>query len=276
MTPCATCWRPCRRSRSASPTCPTTPCPWAARLTTWWSAPGRDIPQFDFEVQHHADLGPRLGILDFDRGARLSGSNFVTFKGGGAALERALISFMIDLHVEKHGYTEVSVPFIVRREIMFGTGQLPKMEADMYHVGEDDLFLIPTAEVPVTNLHREEMLQPEDLPTKYVAYTPCFRREAGSYGADTRGLMRIHQFDKWRWSTWSGPRSPTRRWNNSSQRPRIFSRHWNCPTACSSWPPATFPLPQPSVMIWRSGRRARTAGWRSRPAPTSRTFRHDG
>ncbi|MCK5146600.1 serine--tRNA ligase [bacterium] len=155
-----------------------------------------EIPTYNFEVENHADLGPRLGILDFDRGARLSGSNFVTFRGAGAALERALISFMIDMHVEKHGYTEVSVPFLVRREMMFGTGQLPKMEDDMYHVTEDDLFLIPTAEVPVTNLHREEMLTMESLPTKYVAYTPCFRREAGSYGADTRGLMRIHQFDK--------------------------------------------------------------------------------
>lgn len=155
-----------------------------------------EVPTYDFEVQHHADLGPRLDILDFDRGARLSGSNFITMKGAGAALQRALISFMIDLHVEKHGYTEVAVPFLVRREMMFGTGQLPKMEDDMYHVNEDDLFLIPTAEVPVTNLHREEMLSADDLPRKYVAYTPCFRREAGSYGAETRGLMRIHQFDK--------------------------------------------------------------------------------
>ncbi len=155
-----------------------------------------EIPSFDFKPKPHWDLGPALGLLDFERGSRLSGSNFVTFTGMGARLERALINFMIDLHTERHGYTEVSVPFVVRREMMFGTGQLPKLEDDAYLVERGDLFLIPTAEVPVTNLHREEMLRGEDLPIKYVAYTPCFRREAGSYGADTRGLMRIHQFDK--------------------------------------------------------------------------------
>ena len=154
------------------------------------------ISSFDFSVKPHWELGPELGILDFNRGSRLSGSNFVSFTGIGARLERALINFMLDLHVEKHGYTEVSVPFIVRRDMMFGTGQLPKLEEDMYRIEKDDLFLIPTAEVPVTNLHREEILRAEDLPLYYTAYTPCFRREAGSYGADTRGLMRIHQFDK--------------------------------------------------------------------------------
>jgi len=154
------------------------------------------VPEFDFEPKAHWDMGPALGILDFERGSRLSGSNFVSFKNAGARLERALINFMIDLHVQKHGYTEVSVPFIVKREMMFGTGQIPKLEEDMYHVEKDDLFLIPTAEVPVTNLHREEILTGDQLPICYVAYTPCFRREAGSYGADTRWLMRIHQFDK--------------------------------------------------------------------------------
>ncbi|HHS13951.1 MAG TPA: serine--tRNA ligase [bacterium] len=155
-----------------------------------------EIQERDFKVRPHYDLGPELGILDFERGARISGSNFVAYRGLGAALERALINFMLDMHVQKHGYREVSVPFITRREIMFGTGQLPKLEEDMYHVEKEDLFLIPTAEVPVTNLHREEIFRAEDLPLYYTAYTPCFRREAGSYGADTRGLMRIHQFDK--------------------------------------------------------------------------------
>ena len=154
------------------------------------------IPRFDFNVRPHWEIGPDLGILDFERGSQLSGSNFVMFPGLGARLARSLINFMLDLHTEKHGYTEVSVPFIVKREMMFGTGQLPKLEEDMYLVEKEDLFLIPTAEVPVTNLHREEMLRGEDLPIQYTAYTPCFRREAGSYGADTRGLMRIHQFDK--------------------------------------------------------------------------------
>lgn len=155
-----------------------------------------DIQTFDFQVQPHWDIGPRLGLLDFNRGSQLSGSNFVAFPGAGARLARALINFMLDLHTEKHGYMEVSVPFIVKRDMVFGVGQLPKMEDDMYVVDREDLFLISTAEVPVTNLHRDEILSAEDLPRKYVAYTPCFRREAGSYGADTRGLMRIHQFDK--------------------------------------------------------------------------------
>jgi seryl-tRNA synthetase len=153
-------------------------------------------PAFDFQPKPHWDLGTELGLLDFERGSRLSGAHFVSYTGAGAKLQRALINFMIDLHVVKHGYTEVSVPFIVKREMMFGTTQLPKLEEDMYLIEKDDLFLIPTAEVPVTNLHREEMLSGDDLPIAYTAYTPCFRREAGSYGADTRGLMRIHQFDK--------------------------------------------------------------------------------
>jgi len=153
-------------------------------------------PAFDFQPKSHWDLGDLHGILDLDRAARLSGSNFTVFKGKGARLVRGLINFMIDVHVKKHGYQEVWVPFVVRPEIMFGTSQLPKMEEDMYKVEKDDLYLIPTAEVPVTNLHREEILNDDQLPIRYVAYTPCFRREAGSYGADTRGLMRVHQFDK--------------------------------------------------------------------------------
>jgi seryl-tRNA synthetase len=154
------------------------------------------VQEHDFKIRPHWEIGPELGILDFDRGSRLSGSNFVSYKGLGARLERALVNFMIDLHVEKHGFTEVWVPFIVKREMMFGTGQLPKLEEDMYLIEKEDLFLIPTAEVPVTNLHREEILDGDTLPIYYTAYTPCFRREAGSYGADTRGLIRIHQFDK--------------------------------------------------------------------------------
>ena len=155
-----------------------------------------EIPTYDFTVQPHWDIGTKLGILDFNRGSQLSGSNFVSFPGAGAKLARSLINFMLDLHTERHGYTEVSVPFVVKRDMVFGVGQLPKMEDDMYIVEREDLFLISTAEVPVTNLHRDEILMADDLPKMYVAYTPCFRREAGSYGADTRGLMRIHQFDK--------------------------------------------------------------------------------
>jgi len=155
-----------------------------------------EIPVKDFKPLPHYEIAERYNIIDFNRASRMSGSFFVGYRGLGAKLERALINFMLDLHVEKHGYTEVFPPFVVKRDTMFGTGQLPKLEDDMYYVGLDDLFLIPTAEVPVTNLHRDETLGGDDLPVKYTAYTPCFRREAGAYGKDTRGLMRIHQFDK--------------------------------------------------------------------------------
>lgn len=144
--------------------------------------------------QDHVEIVTRLGLMDLDRATKISGSGFTCFTGAGARLERALISFLLDLHVEEHGYTEISPPFLIRRECMIGTGQLPKFEEDMY--GVDDMFLAPTAEVPVTNLRREELLPVVDLPIKYVAYTPCFRREAGSAGRETRGIIRMHQFDK--------------------------------------------------------------------------------
>ncbi len=143
----------------------------------------------------HWEVGKALGLLQLERGAALAGSGFPLLVGMGARLERALIAFMLDLHTREHGYTEVAPPFVVNRDCMTGTGQLPKYEEDMYRT-TDDLFLVPTAEVPVTNLHRGEVLQAEELPKKYVAYTPCFRREAGAHGADTRGLTRVHQFDK--------------------------------------------------------------------------------
>ncbi len=154
------------------------------------------LPEFDFSPQNHLELGERLDILDFKRGGKVTGSGFPVYKGDGARLERALINFMLDFHIEKHGYTEVFPPFLANRESMFGTGQLPKLEDDMYLAEKDDLFLIPTAEVPVTNLHRNEILEGDALPIKYVAYSACFRREAGSYGKDTRGFLRVHQFNK--------------------------------------------------------------------------------
>ena len=153
-------------------------------------------PQFDFHPKDHVELAEGLDIIDFKRAAKLSGSHFVLFKRAGALLERALINFMLDVHTREHGYNEVSPPVLVNRESMTGTGQLPKMEEDMYKLKDDDLFLIPTAEVPVTNIHRDEILNEEDLPLRYTAYTTCFRREAGSYGKDTKGLVRVHQFDK--------------------------------------------------------------------------------
>ena len=157
---------------------------------------------FDFEPRPHWELAEELDIVDFGRGTKIAGSNFILFKGLGARLERGLINFMIDLHVSKHGYTEISPPFLANRRTMTGTGQLPKFEDDMYRCDRDeenedsDLFLIPTAEVPVTNIFAGEILDVDDLPIYYVAYTPCFRREAGSYGRETRGLQRLHQFDK--------------------------------------------------------------------------------
>ena len=161
-----------------------------------------ELPSFDFELKPHWEIAEQLDIVDFQRGAKVAGSNFVVFKGLGARLERALIQFMLDLHTTEHGYTEISPPFLANRPTMTGTGQLPKFEADMYRCDRDeenpdsDLFLIPTAEVPVTNLLAGEILSGDELPIFFTAYTPCFRREAGAYGKDTRGLQRLHQFDK--------------------------------------------------------------------------------
>ena len=152
-------------------------------------------PKFNFEPKPHWEIGERLGILDFERGTKLSGSRFVVKKGLGAKLVRALINFMLDLHGER-GYEEVYVPHLVKPEILVGTGQLPKFEEDLFKCERDNLYLIPTAEVPLTNLHREEILREEELPLYYTAYTPCYRREAGSYGRDIKGLIRLHQFDK--------------------------------------------------------------------------------
>ncbi|MFH1219276.1 MAG: serine--tRNA ligase [Candidatus Eisenbacteria bacterium] len=153
-------------------------------------------PEFDFKPVAHWDIAEALDIVDFKRGTTIAASNFVVFKGLGAKLARAIINFMLDFHTTRHGYKEISPPVLVNRDSMTGTGQLPKLEEDMYHCGVDDLFLIPTAEVPLTNLHRDEILDGAALPLYYTAYTPCFRREAGSYGKDTRGLNRVHQFDK--------------------------------------------------------------------------------
>jgi seryl-tRNA synthetase len=157
-----------------------------------WGRP----PEQTFAPQSHVELGERLGLLDFERGAKLAGARFVVLTGLGAQLERALINYMLDLHAGTHGYQEILPPVLVNRAAMTGTGQLPKFEEDLFALKGDDLFLIPTAEVPLTNLLREETLPDDRLPIRYTAYTPCFRREAGSYGKDTRGLIRLHQFNK--------------------------------------------------------------------------------
>jgi seryl-tRNA synthetase len=160
-------------------------------VRSWGEKPALSEP-----VQDHVTLGTQLKLLDLERAAKLSGSGFICFTGAGAKLERALINFMLDLHTREHGYLEMSPPFLVRRDCMIGTTQLPKFEADMYGLEENQMFLAPTAEVPVTNFHREEILPASELPKKFVAYTPCFRREAGSAGRETRGIIRVHQFDK--------------------------------------------------------------------------------
>jgi len=155
-----------------------------------------EIPKFDFEPKPHWDLGEELGILDFKNGAKITGARFTLYWDLGAKLERALINFMLDLHTREHGYREVLPPFMVNRTTMTGTGQLPKFEDELFKVEGTDYFLIPTAEVPVTNIHQDEVLEEKALPLYYTAYTPCFRKEAGSYGKDTRGLIRQHQFNK--------------------------------------------------------------------------------
>ena len=157
-----------------------------------WGSP----PVLTTPAKSHWELGEDLGILDFDRAAKISGARFAVLTGAGARLERALINYMLDLHTTRHGYREVLPPFLVNRSSMTATGQLPKFEEDLFRLRDEDYFLIPTAEVPVTNLHRDETLSESALPIRYAAYTPCFRREAGSYGKDTRGLIRLHQFNK--------------------------------------------------------------------------------
>lgn len=179
------------------PNLPAPECPMGAseedniELRTWG-----EIRNFPFAPKAHWDVGEDLDILDFERAGKLTGSRFVLYKGAGARLERALINFMLDLHTEQHKYVEMLPPFMVNRASMTGTGQLPKFEEDLFHLEGPDYFLIPTAEVPVTNIHREEILAAEDLPLYYTAYTPCFRKEAGAHGRDTRGLIRQHQFNK--------------------------------------------------------------------------------
>ncbi len=153
-------------------------------------------PHFDFKPKTHIELAESLDMIDFKRGTKISGSNFILYKREGALLERALYNFMLDVHTREHGYIEVFPPVLVNGASMTGTGQLPKMKEDMYHLPADDLYLIPTAEVPVTNIHRDEILDEQELPVCYTAYSACFRREAGSYGKDTRGLVRVHQFNK--------------------------------------------------------------------------------
>ena len=154
------------------------------------------LPSFDFEPEAHWDIAERLGVIDFERGVRLAGSRFFVLRGLGAKLQRALISFMLDMHVERHGYTEVYLPYMINRDTALASGHLPGFQEEMYHDDEDDLWMVPTAEAAITSLHRDEILSADELPRYYVAHTPCWRREKASAGRDTRGIMRVHQFDK--------------------------------------------------------------------------------
>ena len=175
--------------------------PSANKIIRSWGEPRT----FDFEPKYHWDIAASLDIIDFERGAKIAGSGFILYKGLGAKLERALFSWMLDLHTSEHGYTEVFPPFLANRRSMTGTGQLPKFEFDMYRLPEDDLFLVPTAEVPVTNIYNDEILDGSRLPIYHTAYTPCFRREAGAAGKDTRGLLRVHEFNKVELVKWTKP-----------------------------------------------------------------------
>ncbi|MFC4768494.1 serine--tRNA ligase [Effusibacillus consociatus] len=188
-----------------------------------------DIRQFDFEPKPHWEVAAELGILDFETAGKVTGSRFVFYKGLGARLERALANFMLDIHTGEHGYTEVLPPFIVNRASMTGTGNLPKFEEDAFKLVDTDYFLIPTAEVPVTNIHRDEILQAEDLPRYYVAYTPCFRSEAGSAGRDTRGLIRMHQFNKVEMVKFTKPEESYEEWMKLVENAETILQRLNLP-----------------------------------------------
>lgn len=194
-------------------------------------------PEFDFQPKDHVALGAQHGLFDFEAGAKITGSAFVVYRGRGAKLERALINFLLDLHTTHHGYTEVLPPLLVKPEALIGTTQLPKFADQQYRCEEDDLYLVPTAEVPVTNLHREEIVKPEQLPIRYAAYTPCFRREAGAAGLGTRGLIRMHQFDKVELVMITTPESSMNELENltadAEQALRILGLHYRVIELCT-------------------------------------------
>jgi len=196
-----------------------------------------EVPQLSFEPKEHWELGEKLGILDFDRASKIAGSRFSLYKGAGARLERALINFMLDMHTEDHNYTEILPPFIANRTTMTGTGQLPKFEDDLFKLEGLDYFLIPTAEVPLTNIFQKEILNEEDLPVYFVAHTPCFRKEAGSYGKDTKGLIRQHQFNKVELVKFSKPEDSydelERLLNNAEEVLKRLGIHYRVVNLCS-------------------------------------------
>lgn len=230
--------------------------------------------ELDFTPKKHYEIGEDLDIIDFQRGAKITGSGFYILKGDGARLERALIQYMLDVHHDQ-GYREVFTPAIVNTAAVIGTGQYPKMKDDMYWCERDDLWLNPTAEVPVTNMHQDEIFEREQLPISYAAYLPSFRREAGR-NADTRGIIRVHQSTRWSWSSSSIRPPPSRNWRSSAPTPRRSCGGWSCLTAPCCSAQGTWASPAPRPMTWRPTRRGRTSGWRCPPAPASPISRREG
>jgi len=232
-----------------------------------------EIPKFDFEPKAHWDIGEELGILDFKNGAKIAGARFTLYWDLGAKLERALINFMLDLHTREHGYREVLPPFMVNRTTMTGTGQLPKFEEELFKIEGLEYFLIPTAEVPVTNIHQDEVLEENVLPLYYTAYTPCFRKEAGSYGKDTRGLIRQHQFNKVELVKFSKPESSyeelEKLLSNAEEVLKRLKLPYRVVTLCTG----DLGFQPRRLMILRSGFRVRTPSKRSLPVVTLRIFR---
>ena len=231
------------------------------------------IPEFSFPPKPHWEIGEDLDILDFDRGAKITGARFTLYKGLGARLERALINFMLDLHTGEHGYLEVLPPFLVNRKSMTGTGQLPKFEEDLFKLTDPDYFLIPTAEVPVTNIHQDEILPEESLPLSYAAYTPCFRKEAGSYGKDTRGLIRQHQFNKVELVKFSAPETSYEELEKLTRNAEEVLRRLEIPYRVVMLCTADLGFSAAKTYDLESGSRDREYTRRSPPAATSRISR---
>ena len=230
---------------------------------------------YDFEPKPHWDLGPALGILDFERATRMSGARFSVLIGAGARLARALINFMLELHTTEHGYTEVEPPFLVNADALRGTGNLPKFEQDLFKIAGDwDLYLIPTAEVPLTNLHRGEIVDGRQLPFRYTAYTPCFRSEAGSYGADVRGLIRQHQFDKVELVKFTTPEQSYDELESLTRNAEEVLKRLELPYRTMLLCTGEWDSRRRRPTTSRSGCRARRLIVRSRPAATPRRSRH--
>jgi len=231
------------------------------------------IKEFDFEPKPHWELGESLGIIDFDRGVRLSGTRFYVLKEAGARLQRSLISLFLDLHTRKHGYKEMYLPFLVKKECLYGSGNLPKFADNLYRDAIDDLWLVPTAEVPLTNLHRDEILSNDQLPINYCAYTACFRREKMSAGKDTRGIKRGHQFDKVELYKFTEPDKSNEELEKLLDDAEDVARALGLPYRINSSAPPISASPHPKVMTSRSGRRGSKSGWRFHPVPTARISR---